>query len=106
MGTSLTRKHTLLGPYRRRIIPMVSGGSEGGWQFSYERGTPVPCLQPASSLESGRRLIWTNQNQFDKGSMHGIGAREKCCVNRSQRLHVTGARRYVGTSLMRKCPPP
>ena len=38
--TSLERKRTPLGPYRRPI-PRVQGGSWGGGAFSYGRGTPV-----------------------------------------------------------------
>ena len=34
--TSLTRKLTPLGPYRRPMPRVL-----GGWAFSYERGTPV-----------------------------------------------------------------
>ena len=41
-GTSLTRKRTPLGPYRRPM-PMVLGVL-GGWAFSYGRGTPA-CLE-------------------------------------------------------------
>ena len=58
-GTSLVRKCTPLGPYRRPM-PRVLGGVLGGWAFSYWRGTPVagdaatglwgPC---ASSLLQG-----------------------------------------------------
>ena len=39
-GTSLIRKRTPLGPYRRPV-PRVLGGFPGGWRFSYGRGTPV-----------------------------------------------------------------
>ena len=35
-GTSLTRKRTTLGPYRRPMPRVL-----GGWAFSYERGAPV-----------------------------------------------------------------
>jgi len=35
-GTSLIRKRTPLGPYRRPMSRVL-----GGWVFSYERGTPV-----------------------------------------------------------------
>ena len=40
-GTSLTRKRTFIGPYRRPM-PRVLGGSLGGGAISYERDTPVP----------------------------------------------------------------
>ena len=44
-GTSLIRKRSPLGPYRR-AIPRVLGGSwVGGWAFSYERDTPAPNLR-------------------------------------------------------------
>ena len=39
MGTSLIRKHTPLGPYRRPMPRVL-----GGWAFSYGRGTPVTAL--------------------------------------------------------------
>ena len=35
-GTSLARKRTPLGPYRRPMPRVL-----GGWAFSYGRGTPV-----------------------------------------------------------------
>ena len=39
-GTSLTRKRSPLGPYRRPM-PRVLWGSYGGWAFSYGRGPRV-----------------------------------------------------------------
>ena len=45
-GTSLIKKRTPVGPYRR---PRVVGGVQGGWAFSCERGTPVHRTVPALS---------------------------------------------------------
>jgi hypothetical protein len=39
-----TSKRTPPGPYREPM-PMVLGGSPGGWAFSYERGTPVVVVR-------------------------------------------------------------
>ena len=39
-GTSLIRKCTRPGTYRRPMYGVL-GGVLGGWTFSYERGTPV-----------------------------------------------------------------
>ena len=43
-GTSLTRKRTPLGPYRRPMPRVL-----GGWVVSYERGTPVRVIGTAQS---------------------------------------------------------
>ena len=39
-GTSLMRKRSSLGPYRR-LMPRTPRGVLGGWAFSGRRGTPV-----------------------------------------------------------------
>ena len=46
-GTSLIRKRTPLGPYRRPM-PRGTWGGPGGWAFSHERGTPVKCIYDGS----------------------------------------------------------
>ena len=48
-GTSLIRKRTPLGPYRRHKPRVV-----GGWAFSYERGTPVRPAGPGLGLVNFR----------------------------------------------------
>ena len=45
MGTSLTRKRTSPGPYRRPMPRVLRG-----WAFSYGRGTPVANLTPRGGL--------------------------------------------------------
>ena len=56
-GTSLTRKHSPLGPYRRPMPRVL-----GGWAFSYGRGTPV--LSPRS-LFAAASHGFTEQSQVD-----------------------------------------
>jgi hypothetical protein len=50
-GTSLIRKRTPLGPFRRPM-PRVLWGSSGGGAFSYERGTPVGVRSKVSRVAS------------------------------------------------------
>ena len=52
MGTSLIRKRTSLGPYRRPM-PRVIGRVIGGWAFSYGRGTPVSVPRRADQFRGG-----------------------------------------------------
>ena len=52
-GTSPIRKHTTLGPYRKPL-PMVLGGSQGGWAFSYGRGTLVRLIPDSRLAPRGR----------------------------------------------------
>ena len=54
-GTSLIRKRTPLGPYRRPV-PRVLGESWGGGAFSYERGTPVHILTRSRECATHTRL--------------------------------------------------
>ena len=51
-GTSLMRKRTPLGSYRRPML-RVLGGVLGGWAFSYGRGTPAML-----SCEVGKIKSW------------------------------------------------
>ena len=57
-GTSLTRKRTPLGPYRKPMPRVLARGVPEGWAFSYGRGTPVVSAFRSSrfsSLGSGNK---------------------------------------------------